>query len=146
LKTATLLNPIPRGDITFNAFADGGVLHRAGSHRLWVLNITAATLWCLLDGQTDPPALARAYGARFGLGEAAARQDVAAMLAQFGRWGLLSSGAPADRIGQPAARPSAPRPVARPRTEAIKGLPRTVMALGGLFWGIAIADEDLSQK
>ena len=138
--------PTPHRDITFHAFDDGGVLHRTGSHRLWVLNVTAATLWCLLDGQTAPPALARAYGARFGLTDAAASADVSKLLATFERWGLLSGGAIEDYDEAPAGDPSARGPAPARATEKIKGLPRETFALRDLFFSIAMADQDLAEQ
>lgn len=129
----------------FHPFAEGGVLHLKGSHRLWVFNVTAATLWCLLDGQADADDLALAYGKRFGLLNAAARQDVTALLAQFAQWGLLNDG---NQRGQSVD--IAQQPPELQQTGAISvadtpSLERMTFALAGHRLAVTIANESLSK-
>jgi hypothetical protein len=92
-------NPTPHQSITFYPFADGAALHRQGSYRLLVLNATAATLWCLIDGTRDVSQLARAYGRRFDLEPFAAQKDVEVMLLDFARRGLLHGHAMGEAAG-----------------------------------------------
>jgi hypothetical protein len=92
-------NPTPHQSITFYPFADGAALHRQGSYRLLVLNATAATLWCMIDGTRDVSQLARAYGRRFDLEPSAAQKDVEVMLLDFARRGLLHGHAKGEAAG-----------------------------------------------
>ena len=122
------------------------MLHLRGSHRLWVLNVTAATLWCLLDGQTDTDDLALAYGKRFGLSNAAAQQDVTALLARFEQWGLLNDGNPRGPSGDMAEQPSEPQQAGTLSGEDIPaGLERMTFALAGLHLAVTIANQSLTQ-
>ena len=82
-------NPKPDSRVTFYPFDMGAALHRQGSSRLWVLNTSAATLWCLMDGTRDTHRLAADYGRRFDLDADAAMRDVDTMLSDFARRGLL---------------------------------------------------------
>lgn len=61
-------------------FGDGVVLHRPGSQRLWALNQSAATIWCLLPEVENETALAREYAQRFGISTDQALVDIAAVL------------------------------------------------------------------
>jgi hypothetical protein len=89
LQTTLVLNPKPDSCVTFYPFDMGAALHRQGSSRLWVLNTSAATLWCLMDGTRDTHRLATDYGRRFDLEPDAARRDVDSMLSDFAQRGLL---------------------------------------------------------
>ena len=132
---------IPNPDITFHAFADGGVLHLAGSHRLWVLNVTAATLWCLMDGQADARALARDYGSRFGVDDDTARQDVDALLVRFGEWGLLNGSVPQDDKGSREDHPLEPLRAPARLDADLTGLPRIVFSLAGRCFAVTTEDD-----
>lgn len=134
----------PDRQITFHAFAEGGVLHRTGSHRLWVLNVTAATLWCLIDGQSDASRLARDYGIRFGIDAAAAQQDVDALLAQFSQWGLLNGGSPKDHGGSAPAHSLEPLPARKKLEDDISGLPRMPFALAGHFFAVTFSNGGMA--
>ena len=138
------MNPTACSDITFHPFADGGVLHRTGSHRLWVLNVTAATLWCLLDGQSESSDLARSYGKRFGIEDAAARQDVTGLLAQFRQWGLLDGEAPDVTQSEAVENPLEPLRVEKRLETGISGLPQLVFTLAGHFFAITFSDTDMA--
>jgi hypothetical protein len=134
-----ILNPNP--DIAFHPFADGGVLHRTGSHRLWVLNVTAATLWCLLDGRSGADDLARAYAARFGIDAGTAGQDVGALLDRFRQWGLLNDGAPRE-LPSPATEPlREPLNVAQHLKQDLQGLPRMAFSLAGHCFIVTFSDQ-----
>lgn len=65
-------------------------MHLRGGHRLWVLNATAATLWCLLDGARPLTEVVAAYSRRFGLGQSLAARDVATTLERLEAAGLLA--------------------------------------------------------
>ena len=92
-------NPTPHQSLTFYPFDAGAALHRKGSLRLMVLNTTAATLWCMIDGTRDKSQLARDYGRRFGLEPEVAMRDVEIMLLDFARQGLLSGNAMRNAAG-----------------------------------------------
>ena len=136
--------PHPDKHITFHPFADGGVLHRTGSHRLWVLNVTAATLWCLIDGRSDDDGLARDYGARFGIDHNTARQDVTTLLAQFSQWGLLNGGASAEPRGDTVGNPLEPLQVEKRLSEDISGLPRIAFTLAGHCFAVTFSDTAMA--
>jgi hypothetical protein len=91
--------PTPHPSITFYPFDEGAALHRKGSLRLIVLNVTAATLWCMIDGTRDKSQLAREYGRRFGLEPDVAIRDVEIMLLDFAQQGLLSGSAMRNAAG-----------------------------------------------
>ena len=86
-----MLNPRSDSCVTFYPFDAGAALHQQGSSRLGVLNTSAATLWCLMDGTRDTHRLAADYGRRFELDADAAMRDVDTMLSDFARRGLLLS-------------------------------------------------------
>jgi Coenzyme PQQ synthesis protein D (PqqD) len=134
----------PDKHITFHPFADGGVLHRTGSHRLWVLNVTAATLWCLIDGQSDDAGLARDYGALFGIDGNTARGDVTTLLAQFNQWGLLNGGALEEALNGEGEQPLQPLQVEKKLAEDIAGLPCMTFALAGHCFTITFSDLALA--
>ena len=140
-----LLTPQPDRKIQFHPFANGGVLHLKGSHRLWVLNVTAATLWCLLDGQADAHDLALAYGKRFGINQTAAQQDVMALIAQFEQWGLLNDGNPRGPKADIAEQPPERQQTETISTADTAGLERMAFALAGHCFAVAIADENLAK-
>jgi hypothetical protein len=135
----------PDKEIAFHPFADGGVLHRTGSHRLWVLNITAATLWCLMDGRVDADALARDYGARFGIDQATANQDVDALITRFDQWGLLKNKAPRKAHQQKIGTPLEPLVVEKRLEDDISGLPRMIFSLAGHSFAVSIDDDALAK-
>jgi len=140
------LPPHSAPDITFHPFADGGVLHRSGSHRLWVLNVTAATLWCLLDGERSQAGLSRDYSAHFGIGGDAARQDVEALLTQFFQWGLLKEEGPSKRRDDREAQALKP-PRRDSRLDAdISGLPQTMVKLAGRFCRVTFPNDMLAKR
>ena len=136
--------PTPDTDIAFHPFADGGALHRIGSHRLWVLNVTAATLWCLLDGRRDVRELAGAYRRRFGIDDAAARQDVDLLLGRFSEGGLLKGNAPADDRITGGARPLKPLEMFHRLDADTYGLPQMAFSLAGRCF-VLTAEENLSE-
>jgi hypothetical protein len=154
-----LLIPQPNKDIQFHPFADGGVLHLKGSHRLWAINITSATLWCLLDGRADVDELTLSYGERFGIEAATARGDVAVLLAQFEKWGLLNGGATGVAVRRPTGKPPIPPPARRPTGnpqipappaeakihEDISNRKRMAFALASLCFTVTIADNRLAE-
>ena len=122
------------------------MLHRTGGHRLWVLNVTAATLWCLMDGQTATAALARDYGARFRLDPAAARRDVYALLNQFGQWGLLKGKDQGNVHQEEIGKPLEPLAVEKRLEEDISGLPRMAFSLAGHSFGVTFDDPALEES
>ncbi len=136
--------PHPNPDIAFHAFAEGGVLHRIGSHRLWVLNVTAATLWCLLDGRRDTRKLAGDYGRRFGIDTPTALRDVDTLLNRFAEWGLLSGGTPPEGIGTRKASRLNALGESKPLAANLSGLPRTIVSLAGRCFAVILADEGLA--
>jgi hypothetical protein len=138
------LTPHPDKHIAFHPFADGGVLHLFGSHRLWVLNVTAATLWCLLDGQSEASDLARAYGARFGIDDNAAREDVTTLLAQFRQWGLLNGGAPEEALDDEGEQPLEPLQAEKRLSEAISDLPRSTFTLAGHCFAVTFSNREMA--
>lgn len=134
----------PNPDIAFHPFIEGGVLHRVGSHRLWVLNVTAATLWCLLDGTRNAAGLAHVYGQLFDIGAATAWRDVTLLLERFGRWGLLSGAAPpsVDVDREPRAlRLAVETP---PLNADLSGLPCTMLSLAGRCFSVILAEDGLA--
>jgi len=140
------LPPHPAPDITFHPFGDGGVLHRRGSHRLWVLNVTAATLWCLMDGRCTRDGLIRDYGAHFGIAAAAARQDVDTLLDLFGRWGLLNGMTSPGPRDSREAHPLEPLRASRRLDADIAGLPQTMVKLAGRFCRVTFPDQRLAKR
>ena len=136
------MRPHPNPDIAFHAFADGGALHFSGSHHLWVLNVTAATLWCLMDGRRDTPALANAYARRFDLDDATARRDVEILLDRFAEGGLLNGGHPAQTHHIQASHLPEPSSVRDRRREEISGRPRMTFSLAGRCFAVAGPTED----
>ena len=135
--------PTPDHEITFHPFADGGVLHRTGSHRLWVLNITAATLWCLMDGRSGAQDLARSYAARFGIDAGTAGRDVGALLERFRQWGLLNGESPRDLPAPGAETRLTPIGVEKQLKNNLHGLPRMTFSLAGHCFAVAFSDQDL---
>ena len=134
---------LPHPDIAFHPFADGGVLHRVGSHRLWVLNVTAATLWCLLDGTRDAAGLARAYGDHFGIDAVASRRDVTLLLERFGCWGLLDGTAPSTAKVDREAHPRSCRAGAQNLNADLSGLPRAILSLAGRCFSVILSADGL---
>jgi len=78
--------------IAFYPFADGAVLHRVGSHRLWVLNPSSAVVWCLLEQSEPGEALMAEYAGHFQLPLEQARRDVDVAVGQFEAAGLFADG------------------------------------------------------
>jgi hypothetical protein len=109
------------------------------------LNVTAATLWCLLDGRADPPALTRAYGAHFGIDQTAARQDVMALLAQFAQWGLLNDGNPKGQSRSMPGQPPERQQAETISAEDASGLERMAFALAGQNFAVATDDKSLAE-
>jgi len=140
------LPPNPAPDIAFHAFADGGVLHRSGSHRLWVLNVTAAGLWCLLDGERSKAALTRDYGTHFGIEAGAARRDVDTLLDLFARWGLLNGKIPSAPGDNREAHPPELCRVENRLDTDISGLPQTMVALAGRFCRVTFPNDLLAKR
>jgi len=138
--------PNPNPEIVFHPFADGGVLHRTGSHRLWVLNVTAATLWCLIDGQSDKSRIARDYGTCFGIDDTTARQDVSTLLTQFNQWGLLNGGAPDDAGSDAQPPPLEPLPGEKRLNADITGLPRMRFTLAGHCYTLTFSDDRMASE
>lgn len=138
--------PHPAPDIFFHPFADGGVLHRSGSHRLWALNISAAALWCLMDGKRSQAGLARDYGAHFGIEAGAARRDVDTLLNLFAQWGLLNGKGPSEQGENRAADPLAPFPAANRLDADISGLPQTMVKLAGRFYRVTFPNDQLAKR
>jgi hypothetical protein len=143
-QNAKPLTPHPDKHITFHPFADGGVLHRTGSHRLWVLNVTAAALWCLIDGQSDNSQLARDYGTRFGIENTVARRDVDALLVQFRYWGLLDGGTPEDPHSDAQEPPLEPLRTTKRLETDISGLPRVAFTLAGHCFTVTFSDGGMA--
>lgn len=72
-------------NIKFYPFDTGAALHHQGTHKLWVLNNSAATLWCLLDNNTDQNLLVSEYSRIFKLNATTAKKDVKALLNDFNK-------------------------------------------------------------
>ena len=85
-------------DIQFYIFGRHGVLFHPATGKLWVLNPTAATIWCLLPESRDADGLAGSLAERFRIGLAQAGRDVESCLAYFTREGLLAGGQPAGPV------------------------------------------------
>ena len=136
--------PTPNPDIAFHAFAGGGALHYSGSHRLWVLNVTAATLWCLMDGRHDNRALADAYARRFDLDDATARRDVKTLLSHFAEEGLLNGGNPAKEQDIQASHPLETPLVYKRLQASLSGLPRMTFSLAGHCFAVAGSTEGIA--
>jgi hypothetical protein len=80
--------------ICFYPFAEGGLLHWRGTHRIWVLNASSAYLWCLLEEAESIEALAEHLASRFAIDHATALHDVALTVACFEEEGLLGESPP----------------------------------------------------
>jgi hypothetical protein len=78
-------------NVLFFPFDDGAVLFCKGSRKLWVLNSTSAFIWCLLDETTINDELVEHYSSTFHVEKSKALNDVNAILAGFGREGLLDN-------------------------------------------------------
>jgi len=128
-----LHQPAPNENVTFYPFLQGAALHRKGTHSLCVLNSTAATVWCLLDGTSDKHMLAIDYAHRFQLKQLTALVDVETMLSDFWEMGLLQGA----KIPQIAVTPTKPasiksKKVCRPS------------ATGLIFTSFKVADQDFT--
>lgn len=75
----------------FHAFAEGGVLFREGTRRVWALNAASAYIWCMIDQVPDIESLARAMAERFSIDPDTARRDVRNMVARLEQEGLLGA-------------------------------------------------------
>jgi len=82
----------PPEDVSLFPFSGGCVLFKAGTRRLWVLNHTAAVVWCLLDEAGCVQDLINGLIARFKVAESTAARDVTEILRYFKEEGLLSGG------------------------------------------------------
>ncbi len=86
----------PPEDISFFPFSGGCVLFKAGTRRLWVLNHTAAVVWCLLDEAAGRQDLIDGIVARFKVAETTAARDITEILRYFDEEVLRNEGAPAE--------------------------------------------------
>jgi hypothetical protein len=84
------LLPTPSSDVSFYPFVDGGVLFLEGLRRIWALNSSSASIWCLLDEVASIDELASRLASTFHINKEQALQDVVALLTVFEREGLLA--------------------------------------------------------
>ena len=86
----------PSRNATCLPFEAGGVLHYAGSQRLWVLNHTLAYIWHALADLHTLNAVSRDLADTFGIDAATANADARNALAYFRKQGLLEGTLPRD--------------------------------------------------
>ncbi|HFQ79975.1 MAG TPA: PqqD family peptide modification chaperone [Desulfobacterales bacterium] len=86
----------PPEDISFSPFSGGCVLFKTGMRRIWVLNHTAAVVWCLLDEAGCLRDLINGIVERFKVDEITAERDIAKILSYFAAEGLLGEGPAAE--------------------------------------------------
>lgn len=77
-------------ELSFYPFGEGAILHRPGSQKIWVLNVSSAVLWCLLGEVETVQELVAAYAHHFELTLQCARRDVSGILTEFSIAGLLA--------------------------------------------------------
>ena len=87
LQSKTMNRPCP--NVRFFPFSDGGVLFPEGTGRIWVLNRTAAAIWCLQDEADTLEELTARVAENFQVENATAKRDAKAAVAFFEHEGLI---------------------------------------------------------
>lgn len=94
--------PRRRADVEARELPDGSwLLFDPADGSSHAINASAGLIWSLSDGQHSTAAICDAVLARYEADPETVRQDVARLLAEFGRLGLLAGDAP-EAAGQPA--------------------------------------------
>ncbi len=86
----------PPEDISLFPFSGGCVLFKTGIRRVWVLNHTAAVVWCLLDEAGCMRDLINGIVERFKVDKTTAARDITKILRYFDKEGLLREGPPTE--------------------------------------------------
>lgn len=132
----------PSTKILFFPLVDGGVLFREGTRRIWVLNHTAAIIWCLLDQTSDFKELITRFSQGLSVDRTTAARDVAAGLEFFEREGLLGEGSSMvlttrDEIADFVRCPEIGAPP--------QGKDRYIFGVGGHLWGFSCENTALAE-
>ncbi|MFH0960992.1 MAG: PqqD family peptide modification chaperone, partial [Pseudomonadota bacterium] len=132
----------PSTKILFFPLVDGGVLFREGTRRLWVLNHTAAIIWCLLDQTTDLQELITQFSQGLSVDRTTAARDVALGLEFFEREGLLGE----DTSTVLTTRDEVADFVRGPEIGAsLQVKDRYIFRIGGPLWGLCCENTALAE-
>ena len=89
----------------FYSLGEGGVVFHEVASRLWVLNATAAPVWCLFDGIRTPAEIGAELSRRFGADPSRAARDAHEAVRFFRDEGLLAGGQPPEPSPAPILSP-----------------------------------------
>ena len=81
--------PVPRDDVMFRELEDGCVIYDPKTEKVHSLNVTAATIWCMLDGNTSASDIAQNIAERTNADMSVVLADVIRTIEDFGKQGLL---------------------------------------------------------
>lgn len=86
--------PAPAASVSTAVFTGEVVLYDERTCRPLLLNVSAASVWLLLDGRRTLADVVAAVAADFGVELTAVADDVAATIAEFVSLGLLATASP----------------------------------------------------
>jgi len=132
----------PSTKILFFPLVDGGVLFKKGTRRIWVLNHTAAIIWCLLDQTSELKELINKFSQGLSVDRTTAARDVALSLDFFEREGLLEEdfstvSTTSDEVADFVRGPEIGAPP--------QGKDRYVFGVGGHLWGFYCENTALAE-
>jgi Coenzyme PQQ synthesis protein D (PqqD) len=84
------LRPVRVGGVTLRRSAGEIMLYDPKADRIHLVNTTAAAIWDLCDGETDPQEMVGAICQLTGMPETIVEEDVAGLLEGFAEAGLIA--------------------------------------------------------